>query len=324
MSRSSLLHGYDVPQEGPATRLDMVSAQGSPKDGCYRWIHLDLDDEGAISWLARYAELPAQVASALASSHPRPHAKEIGRGVVLVLRAINTNPGAEPDDMVALLLWIEAHRVLTLRREPLAGLREVEQELEAGRAPASPAALVATLAEQLQARIDDVIGELEDRMDALEAAAALGDLDDTRIGELAELRRDAVSIRRHLAPQGHALADLLTVSSTELGFAKEHLLRELAERTQRHVDVLDSIRERAGVTQEEQSHRLAQRLNQRIYALTVVAGIFLPLSFVTGLLGVNVAGIPFSDHPLAFIAVTAAMVGVLGLEVLLFRKMGWL
>nr|MDJ0789773.1 CorA family divalent cation transporter [Myxococcota bacterium] len=213
---------------------------------------------------------------------------------------------------------------LTLRREPLAGLREVEVEMEAGRAPRSPAALVASLAARLQARIDDAVNDLEDRMDALEAAALESELDGEQISELADIRRDSVSIRRHLAPQGQALADLLKVAAQELGFATEHLLRELADRTRRHVEVLDSIRERAGVTQEEQSHRLAQRLNQRMYALTVVAGIFLPLSFVTGLLGVNVSGIPYSDHPAAFVWISGVMVGVLALEVWIFRKMGWL
>jgi len=319
----ALLHGYDVAADGTARRLDVVKAQGEPPAGSYRWLHLDLDDEGAISWLAQLAELPGEVVAALACPHPRPHTETVGGGAVLVLRAINTTPGEDPEDMVALLCWVEANRVLTMRRHPLDALREVESTVEAGRGPRTTAAFVAMLAGKLQPQIDTTVSELEEELDLLEEEAVLGELPGDAIRRLAELRRNAISIRRHLAPQWAALEDLLSTAPA-LGLQHEHGLRELAARTRRHVDVLDSIRERASVTQEEQSHHLAERLNGRMYALTVVAGIFLPLSFLTGLLGINVAGIPSADHPWAFLVVTGAMVAVVGLEVWLFRKMGWL
>ncbi len=75
--------------------------------------------------------------------------------------------------------------------------------------------------------------------------------------------------------------------------------------------------------QEELASRLAEQLNRRMYVLSLVAGIFLPVGFVTGLLGVNVGGIPGVEHPWGFLVVCLVIGLVIGLEVLLFRVMRW-
>ena len=90
------------------------------------------------------------------------------------------------------------------------------------------------------------------------------------------------------------------------------------------VEDLEAARERTAVTQDELDNRLSEQLNRRMYALSIVAGIFLPLSFVTGLLGINVAGIPGSETGWAFAAVCAALAVVGVGELWLFRKSGWL
>lgn len=52
-----------------------------------------------------------------------------------------------------------------------------------------------------------------------------------------------------------------------------------------------------GVMQEELTEKLSEQMNKTMYILTVLAGIFLPITFVTGLLGINVGGIPGTDNP---------------------------
>ena len=92
----------------------------------------------------------------------------------------------------------------------------------------------------------------------------------------------------------------------------------------RHLEDLDAIRERAAVTQEELQSRLAEQQNIRMYVLSIVAAIFLPLGFLTGLLGINVGGIPGSDNPSAFVIFVLILASLLALQVLYFRKKKWL
>ena len=69
---------------------------------------------------------------------------------------------------------------------------------------------------------------------------------------------------------------------------------------------------------------MAERMNRNMYVLTIVAAIFLPLGLLTGLLGINVGGIPGSDNPLAFLIVCALIVGVGVLEYALLRLLRWI
>ena len=58
--------------------------------------------------------------------------------------------------------------------------------------------------------------------------------------------------------------------------------------------------------------------------LTIVAGIFLPLSFLTGLLGINVGGMPGADNPEAFWVVVTACLAVFVTLIVVFRRLRWL
>jgi zinc transporter len=62
------------------------------------------------------------------------------------------------------------------------------------------------------------------------------------------------------------------------------------------------------VTQEELAARLSEQMNRNTYMLSVVAGVFLPLGLLTGLLGINVGGIPGTENPNAFVIVCVTMV----------------
>jgi zinc transporter len=101
-------------------------------------------------------------------------------------------------------------------------------------------------------------------------------------------------------------------------------LREEADRIVRYVEDLDAARERATVTQEELSNRISEQMNARMYVLSVVAAIFLPLGFLTGLFGVNVGGIPMADDPRGFLEMVLVLLLMTGLQVMLFRWRRWL
>ncbi len=87
-------------------------------------------------------------------------------------------------------------------------------------------------------------------------------------------------------------------------------LREEADRLTRYLEDLDLVRERAMVAQEELLANYAQEQNSRMYLLAIVAAVFLPLSFLTGLMGMNVAGLPGTENPAAFLLLVLLMIGV--------------
>lgn len=83
------------------------------------------------------------------------------------------------------------------------------------------------------------------------------------------------------------------------------------------------IRERAAVTQEELQSRLAEQQNIRMYVLSIVAAVFLPLGFLTGLLGINFGGIPGADNPAAFGIFAGLLLVIVVVEISFFRSRKW-
>ena len=106
--------------------------------------------------------------------------------------------------------------------------------------------------------------------------------------------------------------------------AEAQELREQADGMTRHLESLDLAKERAVVVREEYESLLAQKQNERVYILTMVAAIFLPLTFVTGLLGMNVAGLPGLENPAAFL-LSLVFMGVLVVGfAAVFKWKGWM
>ena len=67
-----------------------------------------------------------------AGQHGGARAERVDEGVLVVLRGVNTNPGENPEDMVSIRIWIDAHRVISARRRQLLSIVDLAQALEAG------------------------------------------------------------------------------------------------------------------------------------------------------------------------------------------------
>ena len=151
------------------------------------------------------------------------------------------------------------------------------------------------------------------------------DGDDPRVrSQLSTIRRQSISYRRYLVPQRDALLGLGMVQSPI--FSKHDLaeLRVAAEQVNRVLDSLEEVRDRAAVTQEEIRARREARMSRTLYVLTIVATIALPLGLITGLLGINVGGIPLAGSQWGFALTCGLLVALAVGEVLLFRFMRWL
>jgi len=100
-------------------------------------------------------------------------------------------------------------------------------------------------------------------------------------------------------------------------------LREVADHITRYVEDLDSAKDRAAVCQEELENRIGAQMNKTLYILSIITAIFLPLGLITGLLGINVGGIPGSENPFAFAFVCLLLLAIVVGQVLIFRRIRW-
>lgn len=309
--------------EGGGAPLDWTGVERHWNDESFVWVHLDYTHERSKKWLGESSGLDEPTCEALLADETRPRSVAVGDGLLVSLRGVNLNPGSDPDDMVSLHLWIEHNRLITLRRHKLTAVDHVRDTLKNGRGPTNAVGLLLSLADRLVADAGGVVSQLDDEMDALEERVLKREAHSLR-GRIADARRTTIGLRRFLSPQRDALSRLMTEEVSWIGERDRVRLRELTDRVTRHVENLDSIRDRAAVTQEELASRLAEQTNRTMYVLSMVAGIFLPLGLLTGLLGINVGGMPGTDSPRAFWIVCAIIVVITIGEVLFLRRKRWL
>ena len=192
--------------------------------------------------------------------------------------------------MVGIRIWLEQDKIVTSRRRKVLSIRDVRDDLLEGRGPKTAGQFLVALTACLASRIEAAVENIENVLEELGERIGSGDVAASRT-ELGVARRQGAAIRRHLSPQRDALDRLSRTPAGILSPDDIFDLREEGYHLSRHVEDLDLLRENALVTQEELMNRIAQEQNSRMYLLSVIAAIFLPLTFVTGILGMNVAGL---------------------------------
>jgi zinc transporter len=316
----SPLCAFDVRHDGRITSLDVGAGSPAETTDGYNWIHLDLNHSGTEGWLR--TNLPSPVVEALTQAETRPRCILLEGGLFLTLRGVNLNPGANSDDMVSIRLWATERLIVSARVRKIWAVDAMRQEMESGIGPLSVPMFLAELCHGLTKRIEKVSLDLVERTDELEEASLIATRD--AASNLATIRQSVIKLRRFVRPQNEALSDLAAGTLWPLGEECANLLRETSNRTTRIFEELDATSDRLQALQDHADMLHASTLGRNSYLLSVVAAIFLPLGFLTGLFGINVGGMPGIESAFGFWAVTvsSALLGVV--LYLVFRFLKWL
>lgn len=318
-----LISGLLLDGKGGAREVEWPEIKHWTPDAGVLWVHLNRRADEADHYVRHDAGLDPIVVDALLASDTRPRMTTHGQGIIVVMRGINLNPGADPEDMISVRIWVEKRRIISTRSRRSLAARDVQEALHRGDGPRDETDCLLAIARALQMRVTHVVDELSDQVDALEEQVVAGAISRVR-DALAQTRRRAISLRRHLAPQRETFTRLQGERHEILDGIDSARFRELADETMRFVEELDSIRERASVVQDEVMNRLTERQNRNSYVLALVAAVMLPLSFITSLFGVSLANIPFATHPDGFWLLLWVLATLVVIEVAILRWTRWL
>ena len=290
--------GLNLDSEGGATNIEGVESDCA-------WMHIDYSHSSAADFLNSLG-LQERVVQSLIQPDTRPRTVKSKDGVLVFIRGINLNPGADPEDMVSLRMWIETNRLITVRQRKILSVQDIRSDLLAGAGPDSIPDLVISIIGRVADRISDYVNGVEDQLVQLEESVQ-SDYSSSVRSKISAVRREIAGVRRYLAPQRDALDTLYTHCVASMPEGCGYRLREQMDRTTRYLEDLDLIRERTLVLQEEVMNISMEQQNSRMYALSIVALIFLPVTFVTGVFGMNVGGLPGLENPTAFMMVVVTM-----------------
>lgn len=286
------------------------------------WVHLDARDAGTRAFLTGPLGLSDLVAGALTAAETRPRCDPIGGGALINLRGLSLEDEEDADPLVSIRIWTERARIVTVARYALRAQPALEAAMAAGRVK-DPGDFVAMLADAITDQLDPDVADLGDRLDDCEVM-----LDARQAFQLrravAAARSAAIEYRRFVAPQRQAIERLSTLDCDWLEEDDRLHLRESADRFARMTEELESIRERAALMAEQITDLRAELIDTRSLWISIVALIFLPLTFLTGLLGMNVEGIPWAQEPWAFWGVVGVCAALAIATLAIFMRSRWL
>lgn len=318
-----IIFALAMDRNGGGRQLDSEQLDSWRVEDGLLWVHLDYTGLAAKDWLDNTSGIDPIIIDALTQEEPRPRSLVHMDGMLLILRGVNLNPGTDPEDMVSIRLWIDANRIVTLRHRRIMAIDDIYRDTQNGHGPTSPGKFLTELTDRLVLRMGDVITDIDDEVDGVEDEVITEQTFELR-KKITQIRRTAIAMRRHLAPQRDVMTHLQNEKVSWLNEKDRMRLREVSDQTIRYVEDLDAIRDRAILTQEELTGRLAEQMNKTMYILSIVAAIFLPLGLLTGLLGINVGGIPGSDNPWAFLLFCILLIIIAAGQLWVFKRMRWM
>ena len=305
---SDAIFAWQLDGKGGARPLDSDSVIDS-EHPC--WLHLNYTLQSSADWLASTPLIPDNIRDALTGEGLRPRVSRLGEGSLITLRCVNGSTEERPEQMVAMPLFMNDRLIITTCQRTILALDDVISDLRAGSGPTSSGSWLVSVCDALTDHASDFVEHLHDTIIDLE-----DDLLDQKIpprGTLALLRKQLIVMRRYMAPQRDVYARLANDRISWLNDDQRRLMQDIADRLgRRGLDEIDSCIARTAIMTDEISQLMQEALGRRTYTMSLMAMVFLPSTFLTGLFGVNLGGIPGSDGTFSFSLFCIALVVIIG------------
>ncbi|EKO3632882.1 hypothetical protein NH514_15405 [Pseudoalteromonas sp. ACER1] len=318
LAPDALLYGANL-----TTSMTWAPGQPLPAPGDCVWYHLCAINIATRTWLEASQRMSSTTIDAMLAEDTRPRVLIKPDGVLINVRAINTYCPTHPEQMVSLRIWTDGDVVLTCRRDDNQAVEQLREHITQRRGPLTAGGLVVALMREVYEEIEHYIDELERCVAELELHVNADDALQRPPHNISDVRRKIALYRRYIFPQAKLLSDLSQASIGWLSDRQRADIIEQHDRVLRYTEELNDIRDRAEILYEEIKYQQGAELNKTTYLFSIAATIFLPLSFLTGLLGINVGGIPGAAVDFAFWIFVVLCVMVVGAQIVYFRRKKW-
>ena len=279
------------------------------------------DDVGMLKDLFGFHPLALEDASHFGQ---RPKIDEFDDFLFLVAYGAN----ADRDGLVEVHCFLSEKFLVTVHRDDCPTFKDLRQRVAKELVPPAKGALL--LYSVVDALVDSFFPELaklDDRIDDLESGV-LRRPDDAQLQAIFRIKRRLITWRKVITPQRDLCARLVTGVVTIPGMTQdmERYYRDLYDHLIRISDLVDSYRDLLTGAMDVYLSTVSNRLNEVMKRLTIVATIFMPLTWITGFFGMNFGRLVFNItgwQAFLVFGIGTQLVTVV-VMLLLFRRQGWI
>jgi zinc transporter len=320
--QSHIIFSYSFDAEGKAQKLDTEKTSEELRNEGLAWVHLDANKKSTKTWLQKEVSyLDHLIIDALLEEETRPRIMKFDDGLLIILRGINLDKKAEPEEMVSIRMWIDEERIITIQRHDMKAVFDVKNNIESGKKIQNSGEFLYNLLYGILNITSPFLYALGEKVDRLEEKI-MTTHDMKFREEILQTRTQSTIFKRYLAPQKDVIAKLCIADQKWINdWAKRHFHENLDHITHM-IEEVDEVRDRSQILHDELANALGEKLNKNMYTLSMITVIFMPLTFITGVFGMNIAGVPgVGDHNnYAFLICMAGMLVVALLQIFFFKK----
>ncbi len=275
------------------------------------WLHFRQSDVRAQSWLNSFAHIPTHWRELLLDTDPHIRIETGDQAFAGVLGDFHFEFDGDADMLGTVRVFVDEHCLISTRLHALKAMDCVRSDVKGGLPVKSP--------------IDIVFRFLEDMMDlmaghSLKQAEIVDRIEDLVLKdrflqeseELGAARRLLTRLRRMVDAQRHAMVQLSHRPPAWFREETRTEVRRIIERLTATFLDLDAIQERARLLQDEIAGRIANATNRNLYVISLLTAVFLPITLISGIFGMNVGGLPWEGQPVGFGLVIGLMVATIG------------
>lgn len=317
---SALVTAWNFDGKGGGSELNLGDLTKAPTGGLL-WLHLDRTEADVLEIISRVLDLSDEVSDCLFTAFTRPRCEVFPDGYLINLRGVNLNPGNNPVDMIAARMWIGESVILSLRSMPMMAFNDLRRALASGKGPKDKGDFLVFVSDQLTDRLGLIIDKTDTAVSRFEETPHL---DQPMENSITEEMQNLARLNRYVLPQQQALLKLSNLDVEWLNERQRRGLRQSLDSVTLYLEELNELKERTKILSDRLIKQSSNRIEHTMYMLSVIAGIFLPLGFLTGLLGINVGGMPGVEDKNAFWIVSLIIIVIGIAEFAYFKLRKWI
>lgn len=308
---TGLICGFRFAEDGRAQSLDWNSSQTLADLPAPAWLHFRQSDTRTQAWIAACESIPADWRELLLETDSRIRIEASPKGFAGVLGDLCYEACTEPEHLGVMRFYVDDRMILTTRLHALKTLDQLRIEIRDGLAIHSPVEVVFRFLEDVADTLTVHATQQSEAVDEVEDLV----LKDRSLREseaLGRVRRFLTRLRRQVDAQRHALNQLTHRPPHWFCEPEMAELRRLLERLNAVYLDLESVQERARLLQDEIAGRVANATNRNLYVVSLLTAVFLPITLISGIFGMNVGGLPWENQTGGF----GLVMTVMGLTIL--------
>lgn len=320
-SGEHLIESLDVSATNiPAIREDSVT-----------WVNVTgLGSKEVIEQVAQRFSIHELAVEDVVNTHQRPKMEVFDRQVYLVLRMPQSD---YESDVEQISIFLGPNYVLTWQERAGDCLNPIRERLKIANGLIRRHQSDFLAYSLIDAIVDSYfvsISHYSELLDQLDDRLALESSDFSLVRKLHAIRYDVRSLRRYAWAQRDVVAELISYEKDLLSDNTRLHLRDVADHTLRVIELLESLRDSCSDLQDLYMSLVGLRMNEVMKVLTMISTIFIPLSFIAGLYGMNFStaaspwNMPETLWRYGYPAILLVMSAIAGGMILHFRRLGWI